>query len=63
MKLRKVARDGPLAALTAARPGRPTKSAPAPELVAAQAEIDRLSEAVKELSVENLLLRGKARWG
>lgn len=63
MKLRKVARDGALAALAAARPGRPPKSVPAPELAAAQAEIARLGDAVKELSVENLLLRGKARWG
>jgi len=63
MKLRRVAKEGALAALAAARPGRPRRSDEEAELTAAKAEVARLTEAVKELSVENLLLRGKSSWG
>jgi transposase len=63
MKLRTVAKDGALEALSASRPGaRPGK--PDPELVAARAEIARLTETIKEQAVELTMLRGKGgRWG
>jgi len=63
MKLRRVAKEGALAALAAARPGRPRQGEDDAELAAAKAEVARLTEAIKELSVENLLLRGKFSWG
>ena len=37
--------------------------APDPELAAAQAEIARLSEAMKEMGVRLMLAEGKERWG
>ena len=63
MKLRTVAKDGALDALSASRPGaRPGK--PDPELAAARAEIARLAETIKEQAVELTMLRGKGgRWG
>lgn len=63
MKLRRVAKKGALKALAAARPGRPRQSEEDAELAAAKAEVARLGEAVKELAVENLLLRGESSWG
>ena len=63
MKLRRVAKEGALTALAAARPGRPRQPEEDAELAAAKAEVARLAEAVKELAVENLLLRGKSSWG
>jgi transposase-like protein len=63
MKLRRVAKEGALTALAAARPGRPRHPEEDAELAAARAEVARLGEAVKELAVENLLLRGKSSWG
>jgi transposase len=63
MKLRRVAKEGALTALAAARPGRPRQPEEDAELAAAKAEVARLGEAVKELAVENLLLRGKSSWG
>jgi transposase len=62
MKLRMVAKQGALDALSASRPGvRPGK--PDPELAAARTEIDRLSEALKEMGVRLMLVEGKGRWG
>lgn len=62
MKLRMVAKQGALDALSASRPGvRPGK--PDPELAAARAEIERLSEALKEMGVRLMLVEGKGRWG
>ena len=62
MKLRAVARQGALDALAASRPG--VKAAGRdPELVAAEAEIARLSEALKEMGVRLMLHEGKDRWG
>jgi transposase-like protein len=62
MKLRSVARQGALDALAASKPGvRP--GGPDPELVAARAEIARLSEALKEMGVRLMLAEGKGRWG
>jgi transposase len=62
MKLRAVARQGALDALAASRPG--VKAAGRDrELVAAEAEIARLSEALKEMGVRLMLHEGKDRWG
>lgn len=59
IRVRQVAKDGAMAALAASRPGTPGKSARDVELEEANAEIDRLSEAVKELAVKLTLLEGK----
>lgn len=61
MKLRAVARQGALDALAASRPG--VKAGRDPELAAAEAEIARLSEALKEMGVRLMLHEGKDRWG
>ena len=62
MKLWTVAKQGALDALAASRPGvRP--GGPDPELAAAQAEIARLSEALKEMGVRLMLADGKERCG
>jgi len=62
MKLRTVAKEGALDALSASRPGA-RSGKPDPELQAARAEIARLAETVKEQAVELILLRGKGgRW-
>lgn len=61
-RIRTVAKDGALAALSASKPGRRPGEEDL-ELAAAKAEIERLGEAVKELSIENVTLRGKSRWG
>lgn len=58
MKLRQVAKEGALAALSASKPGV-GKTQRDVELEAANAEIARLSEAVKELAVKLMLLEGK----
>jgi len=62
MKLRAVAKQGALDALAASRPGV-RQGGPDPELVAARAEIARLSEALKEMGVRLMLAEGKERWG
>jgi transposase-like protein len=62
MKLRAVAKQGALDALAASRPG--VKQAGVdPDLVAARAEIARLTEALKEMGVRLMLAEGKERWG
>jgi transposase len=62
MKLRTVAKQGALDALAASRPG--VKQAGVdPELVAARAEVARLTEALKEMGVRLMLAEGKERWG
>lgn len=58
LRIRTVAKEGALAALSASRPGV-GKSARDIELEDAQAEIARLSEACKELAVKLTLLEGK----
>lgn len=63
MTLRKVAKDGALAALQASAPGRPRRPAEDAELAALRAENARLQATVVELSIENVALRGKAPWG
>lgn len=62
VRIRKVAKDGALRALAQSKPGR-REGEEDPELVAARAEVARLTEAIKELSVENVLLRTKSGWG
>ncbi|MFB9733537.1 hypothetical protein [Ornithinimicrobium kibberense] len=59
IRVRQVAKDGALTALAASRPGTPGKSARDVELEEANAEIDRLGEAVKELAVKLTLLEKK----
>jgi len=61
-KLRTVAKQGALDALAASRPGVKTGGVD-PELVAAKAEVARLSEALKEMGVRLMLAEGKERWG
>ena len=64
MTLRKVARDGAIAALTASRSGRPkTDRAELSELARARVEIERLSATIVEQAIELAALRGKASWG
>jgi transposase-like protein len=61
MKLREVAKQGALEALAASRPGV-KQGAADPRLAQAQAEIARLSEALKEMGVRLMLAEGKGRW-
>ena len=58
IRVRQVAKEGALAALAASKPGA-GKTARDVELEDANAEIARLSEAVKELAVKLTLLEGK----
>lgn len=62
MKLREVAKQGALEALSASRPGVRAAGGKDPELAAAEAEIARLSEALKEMGVRLMLAEGKDRW-
>jgi transposase len=62
IKLRRLAKDGALAAFAASRPGRAV-SAEQVEIEELRAENARLSEAIKELAVELALLRGRQRSG
>ncbi|MGL5248477.1 MAG: hypothetical protein ACRC8U_09810 [Brooklawnia sp.] len=62
MKLRQVAKEGAMAALSVSKPGV-GKTARDVELEAANAEVARLSEAVKELAVKLMLLEGKGGSG
>jgi transposase-like protein len=58
MRIRKVARESALAGLAASRPGVGRRDEDA-ELAAANAEIARLEETVKEQAIELVALRGK----
>jgi hypothetical protein len=62
MTLRKVAKDGAIAALQGSTPGRPRRPPEDSELAALRAENARLQATVVELSIENVALRGKAPW-
>jgi transposase-like protein len=62
VRLRALARDASLAAFASAKPGRPP-SAEAVEVELLRAEVDRLSEAIKEMAVELTLHRGRQRSG
>src|SRR5829696_3735797 len=61
IKLRQVAKQGALEALSASRPGVKA-GAVDPELVAARAEIVRLSEALEEMGERLMLAEGEGRW-
>ncbi len=63
MRLRKTAKDGAIAALQAARPGRRQDGGDTGELARLQAENARLQATVVELSIELVALRGKVSWG
>jgi len=63
MRIRRVGREGALAALAQSRPGRQNATAEDVELEAARAEIKRLEETVKEQAIELVALRGKTRSG
>jgi len=62
VRIRQVAKDGALAALSASKPGIAGKARDA-ELAASQAEIARLSEAIKQMAVKLTLAEGKDGWG
>lgn len=63
-RVRKVARAGAIAALTASTPGRRRKSAPeASEVAKLTAEVDRLGGAIIEQAIELAALRGTTSWG
>jgi len=63
-RLRKVARDGAIAALQASRPGQAKASSQElSELAKLRAEIDRLGAVVIDQAVELAVLRGKSSWG
>lgn len=63
IRVRQVAKDGALAALAASKPGSGGKSPRDVELEEANAEIERLGEAVKELAVKLTLLEKKGGSG
>ena len=64
MTLRKVARDGAIAALQASRPGRPKADrAELSELARLRADNERLTATIVEHAIELAALRGKAAWG
>lgn len=63
MTLRKVAKDGAIAALQASRPGRPrTDRAEVSELARLRTDNDRLTATIVEQAIELAALRGKASW-
>lgn len=62
MRLRMVAKDGALAALSESKPGVQQARRDL-ELEAARAEAARLGEALQELAVRLVLVEGKGRWG
>jgi transposase len=61
MRLRMVAKDGALAALSESKPGVQQARRDV-ELEAARAEAARLGEALQELAVRLVLVEGKGRW-
>jgi transposase-like protein len=61
--VRRTAKDGAIAALTASKPGRRRSAKEVTEAAKLQAEIDRLGMVVIEQAVELALLRGKSSWG
>ena len=62
--LKRVARDGAIAALEASRPGRRQHTAAEnAELLGLRGEVDRLQCVIVEQAIELAALRGKAAWG
>ena len=62
MRIRTVAKEGALEALSKSRPGRRAKERDM-ELEEARMDAARLGEALKEMAVKLMLLEGKGRWG
>lgn len=62
VRIRRLAKDAVLEALTSSKPGRPADRVDA-ELAAARSEVERLGETVKEQAVELMALRTTSRWG
>lgn len=62
MRIRTVAKEGALAALTASKPGVRAGERDY-ELELAKAEVARLSETVKEMAVKLMLVEEKDGWG
>ena len=62
MRIRTVAKEGALEALSKSRPGRREKKRDM-ELLAARADAARLGDALKEMAVKLMLVEGKGRWG
>jgi transposase len=62
MRIRTVAKEGALAALAASKPGVSGRTRDY-ELEAAQAEVARLGEALKQMAVRLTLVEGKGGWG
>ncbi len=62
MRIRTVAKQGALDALSSSRPGRPAAERDF-ELEAARADAVRLGEALKEMAVKLRLVEGKGAWG
>jgi transposase len=63
-RLRAVARDGAIAALSASKPGKPKQSrAERTRVAELETEVARLQSTIVEQAVELALLRGKTSWG
>jgi len=62
VRIRQVAKDGALAALSVSKPGVAGKARDF-ELESAKAEVARLSEAIKEMAVRLTLAEGTDGWG
>ncbi|MCP3993026.1 MAG: helix-turn-helix domain-containing protein [Actinomycetia bacterium] len=63
-RLRAVARDGAIAALSASKPGKPKQSrAERTRIAELETEVARLQSTIVEQAVELALLRGKTLWG
>ena len=62
MRIRTVAKEGALEALSKSRPGAKSKERDH-ELEAARSDAARLGEALKEMAVKLMLVEGKGRWG
>jgi len=63
MTVRKVARDGAIAALQASRPGKPRDVREASAAARLTAENARLQATIVEQAIELVALRGKSAWG
>jgi transposase len=61
--LKRVARDGAIAALEASKPGRRFAPGENAELAGLRGEVARLQGAIVEQAIELAALRGKAAWG
>lgn len=62
MRIRTVAKEGALEALSNSRPGAKSRARDL-ELESARADANRLGEALKEMAVKLMLVEGKGRWG